>query len=181
MTKSREPARRLVLRGEAARNHEAAFLAAEPGDAATVKRGRMRSIVIACPDGCGDHITINLDDQAGPAWLLYQRPQGLTLFPSVWRESGCLSHFIVWHNTILWCEAYASDNREPEILDPSLKDRVLAHLTRSFRSYVDVALELDEVPWEVGRSCRLAVHDGLVEEADEQQGHFRIVKPEASL
>ena len=178
MTVSREPARRLVLRGEAARNQEAAALAAEPGNAATVKRGRMRSIVIACPDGCGDHITVNLDDQAGPAWRLYQRPQGLTLFPSVRRDSGCLSHFVVWHNTILWCEAYDSGNREPEDRDPGLKDRVLGRLTRSFRSYVDVALELDEVPWEVGRTCRLAVHDGLAEEAEEQQGHFRLVGAE---
>ena len=41
-------------------------LAAKPGDAAIVNRGRLRSIVGACPDGCGEHITVNLDDKGGP-------------------------------------------------------------------------------------------------------------------
>jgi hypothetical protein len=173
----RKLARQVLLRGEVARNHEAVVLAEAPGDAAIVHRGRLRSIVIACPDGCGDHITVNLDDEAGPAWRIYQRARGLTLFPSVWRESGCRSHFIIWHVTILWCDSFGSDNREPEDRDPRLHERVLGRLTTSYQSYVDIASALDEVPWEVARSCRMLQGNGLVEEAEKPlHGSYRLIK-----
>jgi Family of unknown function (DUF6527) len=162
----RKRATSLNLRGEVSRNHEAVVLAESPGDAAIVSRGRLRAIVIACPDGCGEHITVNLDERAGQAWRVYQRPRGVTLYPSVWRESGCRSHFIIWHNAILWCDWRASDYHEPDDRDPGLHERVLGLLTSSYQSYVEIAAALDEVPWEVARSCRFLQSKGLVEEAE---------------
>ena len=176
MVSGRKPAVHLILRGEVSRNHEAVILAKAPGDAAIVYRGRLRSMVIACPEGCGEHITINLDDEAGPAWRLYRRPRGLTLFPSVWRKSGCRSHFILWHNNILWCGPFENGNSEPEDRDPSLYERVLARLTTSYQSYVDIASALDEVPWEVARSCRILKSKSLVEEAEGTlHGNYRLI------
>jgi hypothetical protein len=180
MVDIRERATQLVLRGEVDRNHQAAALAEAPGDAAIVRRGRLRSIVIACPDGCGDHITINLDNEAGPAWRLYRRPRGLTLFPSVWRESGCRSHFIIWHNAILWCEPFWLHDREPEAQDSSLNARVLSRLTNSYQPYADIALALEEVPWEVARACRALQNEGCVEEAPGSlRGNYRLMRKES--
>ena len=180
MVDIRERATQLVLRGEVDRNHEAVALAEAPGDAAIVRRERLRSIVIACPDGCGDHITINLDNEAGPAWRLYRRPRGLTLFPSVWRESGCRSHFIIWHNAILWCEPFWLHDREPEAQDSSLNARVLSRLTNSYQSYVDIALALEEVPWEVARACRALQSESWVEEATGSlRGNYRLIRKES--
>lgn len=168
------PARQLVLRGQVVRHHEALALIKAPGDAATVHRGQLRSIVIGCPDGCGEHITVNLDAKAGPAWRLYQRSRGVTLFPSVWRESGCKSHFIVWHDTILWCDWFTEGNHEPEDRDPRLHEQVLHRLTASYQSYIDIATALDEVPWEVARSCRNLQARDLAEEAEKPLcGHYR--------
>lgn len=41
--------------------HEADELIAEPGEAALVHRGVDRSLVMACPNVCGEMLTINLD------------------------------------------------------------------------------------------------------------------------
>jgi hypothetical protein len=50
---------------------------------------------------------VNLDPRAGPAWKLYDREDSLTLFPSVWRESGCEAHFILWRNRLIRCDVLA--------------------------------------------------------------------------
>jgi hypothetical protein len=169
------PARRLNFLGEVQRNHEAIERVLAPGDAMLVARERPRSIVLACPDGCGDHLTINLDAQAGPAWRVYRRSRGLTLFPSVWRESGCKSHFVVWHDTILWCDRFTEENVEPDDRSPDLRQKVLEKLTDTYQSYVDVALALDELPWEVNRCCQSLTSKGLVEEAPKPTtGEYRL-------
>jgi hypothetical protein len=132
-------------------------------------RGRERSFVICCPDGCGEHLTINLDERAGAAWSLYRSFRGITLYPSVWRESGCKSHFIVWHDTILWCDRWFEENREPDDLDPGLCGSVLAMLDHQWRSYGDLTKQLDEIPWEVSRACRTLTRQGLANE--DEGGH----------
>lgn len=168
------PARKLRLLGEVERNHKAIARSAMPGDAMLVNRGKLRSIVIACPDGCGEHLTVNLDGDAGPAWRLYQRPRGVTLFPSVWRNTGCKSHFIVWHDTILWCDGFTERNREPGNLDPNLSQKVWDMLTYSFQSFIDIAVALNEIPWEVNRACAELKRRGLAQEAKKPMlGHYR--------
>jgi hypothetical protein len=170
---SRDPIRMLTLKGSVERRHEADALATQPGDAVLVHRGKARAFVIACPDGCGERLTINLDPALGPPWRFYQTPRGVTLFPSVWRDSGCGSHFIVWNSSLIWCDRWEDGNREPETSSVLLA-RVHAQLTDELRNYVDIATQLNEIPWDVQRACRILVRAGSAHEgAGKQRGHYR--------
>lgn len=68
-----------------------------------VDRGRPRWLKMLCPCGCGDAISVNLDARAGASWRLLRNRSGVTLIPSVWRTSGCRSHFLLWSSRIIWC------------------------------------------------------------------------------
>lgn len=157
------PARTLRLRGQAEYRDEAENALEQPGDAALVFRGLPRSLLIKCPDGCGETLVVNLDKRAGKAWGLDLRGGVPTLYPSVWRDGGCGSHFIVWRGRILWCDRYEDGNVEPDY-DIKLETRVLAALdVREFRSAEDIAWQLDEIPWEVSRAARRLVSQGSAE------------------
>lgn len=53
-----------------------------------------------CPCGCGETITVNLMERVAKAWdLSYTPHHGLSLWPSVWLDVGCKSHFILRNNT----------------------------------------------------------------------------------
>lgn len=163
------PARTLRLRGEAEYRDEAEGALEQPGDAALVFRGLPRSLLIKCPDGCGETLVVNLDKRAGKAWRLDLRGGVPTLYPSVWRDGGCGSHFIIWRGRILWCDHHTAGNVEPEY-DVALEARVLAALDpREFRSAENIAWELDEIPWEVSRAARRLVSRGAAE-ADRRPG-----------
>lgn len=156
-----EPARSVRYVGQVEHRHEADAITSAPGDVALVVRGRPRSVVICCPDGCGERLTINVDERAGPAWDVFNGPKGFSLFPSVWRDSGCKSHFIVWRDVLIWCDRFEHGNREPRIADAGLEERVLMRLSSQLQSYRTIALELGEVPWDVSRACRSLVRRGM--------------------
>lgn len=80
-----------------------AHLDHNPRSVAVVYRGRLRGAVFHCPCGCGENIVLNLDHRAGPAWRIRVDVDALTIIPSVWREGGCESHFILWKGEVLWC------------------------------------------------------------------------------
>jgi hypothetical protein len=162
-------ASQLLLTGEVLHRHEADEHLKGPGSAVLVRRGVARSLVIACPDGCGDALTINLDRRAGPAWRIYRDRGGLSLFPSVWRENGCRSHFIVWRSQISWCD-FDYDGADDSGQDPLLERRIRAVLGGTFASYVSIADDLDEVPWAVLAACRRLTETG---EAKEGTGKAR--------
>lgn len=170
-------ARHLALRGSGEYRDEAEVLIALPGDAAMVSRGRLRSLLIKCPDGCGETIVVNLDPRAGKAWCLYERADGISLFPSVWRADGCESHFIVWSDHILWCGAWDDANVEPAY-QSDLETRALAALEASdpgaYHSSVAIADRLAEIPWAAARALRRLVSLGRAEEGrDRLRDHFR--------
>jgi hypothetical protein len=75
----------------------------DPKVAALVMRDSPRAVVFRCPCPCGETLVINLDPRAGRAWRFRNDQHGLTLMPSVWRTTGCRSHFIVWRSGIWWC------------------------------------------------------------------------------
>jgi hypothetical protein len=53
-----------------------------------------------CPCGCGEVISVNLAAATAKAWRVrYEENYGLTVWPSVWRDTGCKSHFIIRRNT----------------------------------------------------------------------------------
>lgn len=56
-----------------------------------------------CPCGCGERIDLNLLPQVRPRWSADEHEDStVTLTPSVWRQSGCRSHFILRRGRIVW-------------------------------------------------------------------------------
>lgn len=76
---------------------------------ALVDRHGVRAAYFACPCGCRDIVVLNLDPGTGPAWILFDEGDGVSIIPSVVRESGCRSHFILWKGGVLWCKTFRSD------------------------------------------------------------------------
>lgn len=67
--------------------------------------GEAWSVGMRCPCGCGETIELMLLAEAKPRWSLAvdgrERP---SLSPSVWRRTGCRSHFWVRAGRIVWCD-----------------------------------------------------------------------------
>lgn len=167
----------LKFKGTVSSRGEASPFLAVPGDAVLIERERPRLLLISCPCGCGELFPINLDERAGPAWRLYRNPKtGLTLYPSVWRESGCRSHYIIWRNKILlfghdereWDDLTADDGTMPSA------NTVLEQLPATGSlSFWQVADKLDAVPWDVLRVCRRLVKSDLAREGKgKERGYF---------
>jgi len=59
-----------------------------------------------CPCGCKEVINLNLLQKVRPRWSVKEHKDGtITLTPSVWRQNGCRSHFIVRQGRIEWFKA----------------------------------------------------------------------------
>jgi hypothetical protein len=122
-----------------------------------------------CPDGCGETITLNLDPRTDKAWRVYQSPKGLTLFPSVWRDTGCKSHFVLWDDVLYWDNWF--DLESDALEDKKLEDRVLKVLkSEALTGFVEVADALGEIPWTVLEACRRLVR---AKKAQEGPGSLR--------
>jgi hypothetical protein len=168
---------KIALRGVVGSRGDVPALLKAPGDTVIIERGRPRWLMMRCPCGCGEDIPINLDPRSGPAWRLYRNAKtGLTLFPSVWRDTGCLSHFIIWRNNILLF-GHRGDDYWPETQTErgALLDKQVLELLsiRKFVPYVEIADALNEIPWDILWICRGLVRRGLAREGSgEQRGHF---------
>lgn len=93
-----------------------------------------RSVLFQCPCGCGDTLVINVDPKLKRPWRLRQNKRGLSLVPSVWRTTGCLSHFILWENRVWWCGLRDWDSDDlPE--DDSWPEEMTNELRRSWKEY----------------------------------------------
>lgn len=167
---------RISLKAEVTSRVGAATLLAAPGDAVLVVRGTPRWLLLRCPCGCGEEIPVNLDSRAGKAWRLYGFPtEDLTVFPSIWRDTGCESHFVIWRGHILMFGRGSSRYALRENLNlEKLRGRVLsAWPTSGLISYVEVADSLGEIPWDVLEACRDLVDGGLlIEGVGEKRGTF---------
>jgi len=158
-----ERTKQIVFRGSVESRDLAEPLLKFPGDTVLVQRGRPRMLVMRCPCGCGDNLIINLDPRTGYAWRLYHYPQGLTLYPSYWREDGCRSHFILWSGHIYWCYGWESDESDTWSVSDSIEQAVLAALPKEyFIKYDDLAEQLGLIPWEVLQACRQLTRQGAV-------------------
>ncbi len=165
-------AQTLAFRGAVEHRHEADERLRASGEAVVVRRGVDRSLTMLCPDGCGETLTINLDRRTGPAWRLYSEGQSVSLFPSVWRNTGCCSHFIVWRSRIYWCDW----GEELQSMDEEFEARVMSKLTAALQTYVQIAEAIDVVPWAVLSACQRLQRRGLAHEgAGNQRGWFRSV------
>jgi hypothetical protein len=161
-------AKTIRYRGKAAGHSAAVALLTQAGDVAIDERGIARSLVMKCPDNCGDTLTINLDRRAGKAWRIDNRATKFTLYPSVWREEGCKAHFIMWRDCILWCDWHDTPNWK----DDELVARVRGELRQDeYQHYEAIAERLAVIPWEVLWACQSLVRSG---QADTQNlSYFR--------
>jgi hypothetical protein len=162
-------------RGTVAQRHLAELLLEKPGDFVIVERGIVRSFVLACPDGCGEVLTINLDPRTDKAWRFYKKRNQVSLFPSVWRDTGCESHFIVWHQKILWCgfpDRHSIGLSSDEL---ALRKRVTAACTDTWQHFTQLAEQLDEVPWDINQVCIAMARTGiLIQGTQKLGGYFRL-------
>ena len=54
------------------------------------------ALVFLCPCDCGAVIQLNLLRRTYPKWeFTINKQMEITIYPSVWRTTGCRSHFIV--------------------------------------------------------------------------------------
>jgi hypothetical protein len=144
-----------------------------PGDTALIHRGVARMLLMHCPCGCEDNLVINLDSRAGPAWRIYRRGEAISLHPSYWRDTKCESHFILWRNSINWCDW---DDDSIWSTSSSMAERVLQALPEYFISYEDLAEKLEEVPWDVLQACHALVRQGkAVANIKRRKGEFKRV------
>jgi hypothetical protein len=172
-----EPTEYVTFKGNVSNRVEAGPLIPNAGEYVIVLRGHPRWLVLRCPSKCGELVSINLDRGAGAAWRFYKRKKGLSLYPSVVRETGCHSHFIVWNDRIIWCGS--DDTYDPywdgtDAVTEEMKHALLSIVQRE-RSvhYSDIAEELKEVPWQVLRACKTLTKEGLLTEgAGRNQGIF---------
>lgn len=149
----------------------------EAADAVLIQRGAPRWLLLKCPCGCGEEIPVNLDPRAGKAWRIYRESGArLTLFPSVWRDTGCKAHFIIWRSRILLFENNRTYGSAPHLrLEVrALASRVLdAWPVGRLVPYLEVADALGEIPWDVQEVCRYLVKSGaLIEGREPQRGMF---------
>lgn len=59
--------------------------------------------VMLCPCGCKEQLYINFIEDQYPCWT-YEilKRRRITLQPSLWRKTGCKSHFFVREGRIVW-------------------------------------------------------------------------------
>tara|TARA_R110002020_G_scaffold69730_9_gene181452 strand:- start:25466 stop:25798 length:333 start_codon:yes stop_codon:yes gene_type:complete len=63
------------------------------------------SVGMRCPCGCGDTIELMVLEEARPRWdITVDSARRPTLHPSVWRKTGCRSHFWLRRGRIHWCD-----------------------------------------------------------------------------
>jgi len=164
----------LRFHGTVSTREEAAAHLRSPGDAVLIERGRPRWLILSCPCGCGEHFPINLDPRAGPAWRLYINRGAVTVYPSVWRESGCCSHYIIWRDRILLFGQNEEDLEFPDDETLPLPEAVYERLpAEGMVLFSEIAEALDALPWDVLKICRRLVRKGLVREGRaKQRGWF---------
>lgn len=57
-----------------------------------------------CPCGCGYVITLPLQKPHKPKWKIFESEFGRpSLYPSVWQNKGCYSHFWIEDGKLIWC------------------------------------------------------------------------------
>src|SRR6266699_5814764 len=77
-----------------------------------VERGKPRSLKMRCPCESSHILTVNLDEAIGLAWHLRIIGSSVTLFPSVWLDTGCQCHFILRRNRIYIVRRRAKSTRD---------------------------------------------------------------------
>lgn len=67
-----------------------------------VRGEKERWLHFKCPDLCGENISLNLMKSIKPYWTINIKNKNLTAEPSIWRQTGCHSHFYIRESQIIW-------------------------------------------------------------------------------
>jgi hypothetical protein len=121
-------------------------------------------------------VPVNLDRRAGPAWRIYESSKGTSIYPSVWRDIDCKSHFIIWRdNVVLFGAHRGSWIDEVEASEEDLLQRVSGALSNREQSAEEISDQIpDSEPWDVLRCCRrLCLLGKAVEGRQQARGRFR--------
>jgi hypothetical protein len=66
--------------------------------------GRPTFGYLLCPCGCGETLHLRFLPDRRPRWHMEVESNGVvSLTPSVWRQVGCRSHFVVRKGQVHWC------------------------------------------------------------------------------
>ena len=57
-----------------------------------------------CPCGCADVINLPMQPPHHPKWNIDLSRNQPSLYPSIWRNKGCMSHFWIKNGAIVWCD-----------------------------------------------------------------------------
>jgi len=61
--------------------------------------------VVLCPCGCKKAIHLNLLPKGSPKWSFrIEKDKTISIYPSIWRTSGCCSHFFLNQGKVHWCK-----------------------------------------------------------------------------
>jgi hypothetical protein len=169
-----------VLRARVNSRANASAHLKRPGDAVIVDRRGPRWLVLSCPCGCGAEVPLNLDRRAGPAWRIYESPKGTSIYPSIWRDTDCQSHFIIWRDNIFMLGARYGGSWIGEIEEgeDELLRRVLEALSDREQSAEEISDQIpDSEPWDVLRCCqRLCLLSKAIEGHQDARGRFRLIE-----
>ncbi len=171
---------KLTFKATVASRAAASSYLREPGDAVIVDRQGPRWLILMCPCGCESEIPVNLDPRAGPAWSLYKERKGLSVYPSVWRDADCESHFIILRNRIFMLGSQygdlwpCGDIEDEEGLERETLSRLSSLRDRSYKEIS--ASIVGSVPWDILWCCRNLCRKGLaIEGLGKSVGRFRKV------
>lgn len=65
---------------------------------------RPKWVLFRCPCGCNSVVTLSLQQAHWPHWTLKKSQSNRPiLYPSVWRDVGCMSHFWIQDGRVYWC------------------------------------------------------------------------------
>lgn len=77
--------------------------------------------IFKCPCGCSNIISLPLQKSHNPHWSVSPSKTGRpSVYPSVWQNKGCLSHFWIEEGKINWCK---NTGIEPWIAEPQYYDK----------------------------------------------------------
>ena len=63
-------------------------------------------VAMICPCGCDETLHMPVLEETRPRWrYTVHADDTVTLYPSVWRRTGCRSHFHLRRGLITWCQA----------------------------------------------------------------------------
>ncbi len=66
-------------------------------------KGYYWQAIMPCPCGCKEKLYINFIEDQHPCWTYeIEDSKKITLYPSLWRKTGCKSHFFIRKGKTVW-------------------------------------------------------------------------------